>query len=307
MQNPKPDSAKRKWIIASAAVLAVLAAGALVWKDSGKAASSPLAGADFAEATIRSFPLEVVASGALEAKNQLTLTVPDTMGQATVAEVVPEGTVTRKDDVLCKFNTKELKEKEDSLKLAVSNAKAALEDAELSMGLQKETCASDEQSAVDKWETSKTELNLWEQGTDVQKRRDLKHDIETAQRELAIAQRDEKNNQALFAKQFISQSDLEKSDIALINAQEKLETAKLASRIYEDFTRKKERREKEVAIGQATLAPTRQKPKPPANWRRPKARLTGRAGKPSACRSRRSRRSRMPSRPPRCAPHRTAL
>lgn len=262
MPNPDPAAApaaarspKRKWIVATALALAALGAGAAVWKGAGRVALEPLSRADFVEITRRSFPLEVVASGDLDAKNKVMLFVPrNSQQQATIAELLPEGTLVKKGTVVCKLNAKALKDEEDRLKLALASAKAALDDALLALSLEKENCASAEQTATDKLESSKTDLKVWEQGTDVQKMRDLKLAIETATRQLEIAQRDNGNNHALFARKFISQSELEKSDIDLLNAREKLESEKLARHIYETFNRPKERREKEIALAQASLA-----------------------------------------------------
>ncbi len=252
----QPAFSKKRLIFAACALTA-LGFAAFVWRNAfANTLGLPLPAADFSVVAKRSFPMEVIASGRLEAKHEIQIGLPQNSNgrdQVTIAEVVPEGTVVKKGDVVCRLNTKELVESENRLKLAAAAARTALATAEQTLEIERENCANTEKTTADKWDAAKVELEQWEKGTDIQKTRDLTLGIETAQRELNIAKRENANNKALFSKQFVSQSDLEKSDIALLNAVEKLESAKLAGHIYENFTRKKERREKELAIGQAAL------------------------------------------------------
>ncbi|MCC7145397.1 MAG: efflux RND transporter periplasmic adaptor subunit [Phycisphaeraceae bacterium] len=198
----------------------------------------------------KSFEVTVSASGELEPKNKVEIK-NKVDGRTTVAEVVEEGKAVKEGDVLAKLADDQLKDKIQQESLQTEQARAEKVSAEEGLEIQKNEANSEIKDAERQLEIAKLDLAKWEQGTDPQKQRELKLDLEKAKRTLTRAQRDVELSKQLYEEKFISLNELEDDQIKLIEAENELATAELDIQVYSDFTRPKEVREATSKVEEA--------------------------------------------------------
>ncbi len=250
------DQAKKRVIhVALAAVVVlVLLGGWALFSFSNTSDAAPTAGSGQAVEwyTVKpiSFDVTVLASGELEARNQIEIKCK-VSGQTAIISLVDEGTRVKAGDVLAKLDDKTIKSSIEDEELRVVQARADKSAAESNVALAKQDAASAQRDAEVKVNLANLEFEKWRNGDVVQKQRELKLAVERAERKLEIANRELKLDQQLWEQNFISQNDLKNSELAQIEAEDALVTAKQNVEIYNTYTYQQELQEKTNDVKQA--------------------------------------------------------
>ncbi|MEM7575884.1 MAG: efflux RND transporter periplasmic adaptor subunit [Planctomycetota bacterium] len=202
------------------------------------------------EARVQSFALTVAESGQLEAFRKVEIK-SKVDGRPIIIEVVPEGIDVKQGDELVVLDSAEIEEELAEEQLQLETARADKITAEQELAIQITTAAAEQRSAEVALQLAKLELAEWDRGEVPTKQRELTLALEKAQREVERTQRNYETDQALYAQRFISQDELEDSEIATIEAIDDLATAKLNIEVYDLYTNLKERQEFQSAVDDA--------------------------------------------------------
>ncbi len=220
----------------SAAVLLVVAGG--IWAvsrgASGGGSMSEAANLDMAKVETGSFSITTTAMGELEARNQIELRSElDT--RADIVEIVAEGIVVKKGDVLIKLNTEQLQVQIDQQTLEVERAFADVTAAENSLKIQMSENDSRDRAGQLKVELAELALAQWRKGEVVKTRSKQTLEIEQAQRDLKRLKEKFERSKELLAEGFLSQDEHDTDEIRWIDAVARLETAELDKQTYEEY------------------------------------------------------------------------
>lgn len=220
----------------SAAVLLVAAGGIwMVNRDGENAAEMrAVSNVDLGRVELLSFPINTTAIGELEARNQIEIR-SELDKTSEIVEIVDEGKVVRKGDLLVKLNAEALQDEIDDDTLEVEQARADVTARENALQIQLSDNESRRRAGELKVELAQLALAQWRSGEVVKMQSGHKLDIEQAERDLKRLKEKFERSEELVAEGFLSQNERDLDEIAYINAQARLQTAKLDQRTYEEF------------------------------------------------------------------------
>ncbi|MFG0285411.1 MAG: efflux RND transporter periplasmic adaptor subunit [Phycisphaerales bacterium JB039] len=241
-------SAPVKIIAAIALVGAAAGVGWLmVGRSSGSAAASA---ADIATVSVGSFDITTIATGDLQARRQVEIR-SELDVRAQIVQLVDEGVRVKAGDVLVKLNSEEIEREIQEETLRVEEARSALTSAENAVLIQVSENESRMRQAELTLELANLALRQWEEG-DVKKRREeLRIALEKAERDYERLKEKAENSAELYERNFKSKNDFEVDQIAAIEAQARLTTAKLDHDIYETYTYAREEKQKRSDVEEA--------------------------------------------------------
>lgn len=241
-------------VLISAAVFAVM-----YFNSGGTAEKSKTSTADLVAADKGTFEIRTLATGELEAKNRIELR-NKLDKQATIVDILPEGSFVQAGDVLVRLNADTIEDSIVTEELALDEAKAELLSAETAYEIQQSENDSRLRSADLKVRLADLALKEWSEGDDVRQMQELDLAIEQAEREVKRLTEKFDRNQELLAKNFISRDQYQQDESAKIKADAQLIIAKLNKKVYESYTRlkNKEQKESDLAEAKAELARTEQ-------------------------------------------------
>lgn len=208
---------------------------------------------DLATAQIRSFAITTLANGELEAKNQLEIR-NRVESRTAIVEIVPEGRTVQRGDVLIRLADESLRNRIAEEELAVLEAQTNLENAEAAEKIQVSENTSKLRAAESQKAIAELTYSQWEQGDVVKQRQQLKLAVERAEKDFDRLTSKYENSKKLYERDFLSKDELDRDEIAYIEAQSTLLTARLDKDVYDDFQYLKDaeqrRREVEEAIAE---------------------------------------------------------
>ena len=223
-------------VAASAAVLLLAAGGiwAVTRGGGGSAEMRQVANLDLGKVELGSFAINTTAMGELEARKQIELRSElDT--RADIIEIVPEGTVVKKGDLLVQLNAEDLQEQINQQKLEVERGKADVTAAENALQIQLSQNESQERAGQLKIDLAELALAQWRSGEVVKTRAKQQLEIDEADRDLVRLKERYELSQTLEAEGFLSKDQLKTDEINYIRAVARLETAKLDQAVYEEY------------------------------------------------------------------------
>jgi len=220
----------------SAAVLLVAAGGIWMINRDGEnsAEMRAVSSVDLGRVELLSFPINTTAIGELEARNQIEIR-SELDKTSEIVEIVDEGKVVRKGDLLVKLNAEALQDEIDDDTLEVEQARADVTARENALQIQLSDNESRRRAGELKVELAQLALSQWRSGEVVKMRSGHKLDIEQAERDLKRLKEKFERSEELVAEGFLSQNERDLDEIAYINAQARLQTAKLDQQTYEEF------------------------------------------------------------------------
>jgi HlyD family secretion protein len=228
-------------------ILVILAAALLVGTSRGhRAGAAP----DHYTVVRGTFDISVPASGELAALNQIEIRNRFDY-RAVITEIVKEGSAVRKGDLLFRLNDQEVRNKIKDAEDTLNNAQSALVTAQAKLDIQ----LSAEQSALAKADLDVTlaelALKAWTEGEDVSRQNELELELATAAAncERLVARYEE--SRKLVERQFISQDEFKRDEIAKIEAEARLKQARLDERIYREYLREQDQANKRSDVEQA--------------------------------------------------------
>ncbi len=238
-------------ILLALIILAVISSIILLNKRSSSGSTTNAAAMrDRAKATIGSFDITTTAMGELEAANQVEIRSElDT--PAGIIEIVPEGTVVKKGDLLVQLNAETLQNQIDQQTLEVEQARANVTAAENALKIQLSENDSRTRAGQLKVELAQLALKQWEDGDVPKKRASLQLEIDQAQRDLKRLSELFERSEKLLKQGFLSKDERDRDEINYINAKARLQTAKLDQKVYEEYQHPRDEKTKRSDVEQA--------------------------------------------------------
>ncbi len=233
---PRHPHGLTRVVVASTIVLLVAAGSiwAITHSTSNASNMREVVDLDLGRAEIGSFTISTTAMGELEARNQIELRSElDT--RAGIVEIVAEGSVVKKGDLLVQLNAEQLQDQIVLQNLEVDRAQADVTAAENSLKIQLSENESRERAGQLKIDLAELALAQWRQGEVVKTRAKQVLDYEQAERDLKRLKEQFERSVELLAEGLLSQNQHDLDEIAYINAVAKLETSKLDRETYEEY------------------------------------------------------------------------
>ncbi|MCC5824356.1 MAG: HlyD family efflux transporter periplasmic adaptor subunit [Phycisphaerales bacterium] len=257
-QAGMPGKRKRRgislWsVVLAVVVLATTGVGFIAFAGSGES-SNRVVSLDLGEAAIRSFTITTLANGELEAKNQLEIR-NRVESRTAIVEIIPEGTTVRRGEVLIRLADESLRNRIAEEELSVIEARTNLENAEAAEKIQISENDSKLRAAESKKAIAQLTFQQWQSGDVVRQRQQLQLAVERAEKNLERLSNKYTNSKDLFANDFLSKDELDRDEIAFIEARSTLKTARLDQEVYEQFQFHKdaEQRRRDVEEADAEL------------------------------------------------------
>ncbi|MEM1107447.1 MAG: efflux RND transporter periplasmic adaptor subunit [Planctomycetota bacterium] len=213
--------------------------------------SATASGVEWYRVQTRSFELTVTESGDLDAVERVEIK-SKVEGRPEIIYLVEEGTEVKAGEVLVRLDSDDLRTRIEESVLAVEKARADEIFARRGLDIERNEARARQSVAEVNLALAKLELAKWQKGDVPQARRELNLEFEKAQRLVERTKRDYEISRELFAQKFISENDLEDSEIEKLEAAEGLLSAELAKSVYNLYTYQTERQQKQSDLDQAT-------------------------------------------------------
>lgn len=249
---PKQRTGRRGGVTTwSIATIGVLALGAGVWYFAvGRADGSGNAKGEIAQVSKQDFDITTTASGELEARNRVELR-SGLERQSLITFIVPEGVRVKAGDLVVQLQTDQLKTELDEVEAQVVSARAQLVSANKAYEIQQNE--NDSKLRQARLAVSIAELSLaqWLEGDVAIKRRDLSLAMERAEVELERLADRYGQSQDLFDKEFISKDEMDKDEVAYIEAISQWKVSQLQKTVYETYQYPKDEKQKNSDVTEA--------------------------------------------------------
>lgn len=252
--STSPPRGIAQGIVIAAVLVLGIGASLTYWLTTRDASESvdDEASPSWGEVRLEKIPVTVVAEGDLVAKDDVDIyNVIEHPDDERIKDIIEEGTWVVEGDWLYTLSSPGLVADRDEWISRVREAKAELEEAKRNMEIEVDTAASAEAKAKLTLEIAELAYQQWKLGTHPQRERDLELAQEKADRELDLATREVVLSKELFAKDYISQTELEQDEIRLIEAKNAIKTAKLDMEVYHKYEKVKAEKEVKSDISQA--------------------------------------------------------
>ncbi len=236
-----------KMVIGTTAVVAL--GGASVATLSWNSAEAPAKSDQFVVAR-RSFDITASGNGELRARKQTTIRSMLEQ-QCAIVEIIPEGSRVNKGDILVRLNSDDIQKRLDDDMLQLESARSDMISADNAYQIQISDNDSATRQAKLKVEIAELELQKWQDGDVVEKRKGLQLDLERAQREYERLEAKFERAKLLYSREFLSKDELDKDEVAFIEAKSKLETSGIALDVYEKYTYTKDLKQKTSDLDEA--------------------------------------------------------
>ena len=199
---------------------------------------------------IGEFEVSIPASGELSAHDQVELRC-QLDGNATIMEIVPEGTEVVVGDILVRLDDKDVTERIRSAEESVVSANNQVETRTADLAITKNAKESSLAQARVSVDQNRLALLAWSEGDVVAKRNQLSLSLRTAKKDFGRLEEKYKKSLELRDRDFISQNDLEQDEIEMIRAEAKLSQSKLDQEVYEKYTFERDKQRHESDLKQA--------------------------------------------------------
>ncbi|MSR44328.1 MAG: HlyD family efflux transporter periplasmic adaptor subunit [Phycisphaerales bacterium] len=206
---------------------------------------------DLATVARSDFDMVIPVSGELAALRQVE--VRNLLeGRAVITEIVAEGRLVAKGDVLLKFASEESADKIKDMQDKLKTAQAEAVSSEQALSIKKNERASEIEKADLQVKLANLALEGWVSGDLVSKRQTLATALEAATIDAERVRKRFSESDALVAKGFISRDEYEKDRITLIQADAKVKQSALDIEVYEKYQRPQDEAKKRSDVDQAT-------------------------------------------------------
>lgn len=205
---------------------------------------------DVGTARMSDFEITTLASGELVAKNSVEIR-SRVESTTSVVEVVPEGTRVKKGDVLVRLNSEEIEQEIAEGELLVIESTSSYESAKTAEKIQTSDNASALLTAETELTIAKLSLEQWREGDVAKQRQSNTLQVEKAEKDLTRLSDKYEQSQMLFGQEFLSKDELDRDEIAYIQAKATLAEARLDAEVYETYQYIKDKTQNELDVEQA--------------------------------------------------------
>jgi HlyD family secretion protein len=228
-QNPQNHKLRKRIII----VVAVTVVGGIAWANfRGKGEleeSEPLF-------TVKRGDLRIsaVMPGTVQAHKSVTVT-SEVEGETTIISIIPEGSYVNEGDVLVELESSLHREEIDKHQIRVSEAEAAMKNAEEAYEIQKNQNESDITAAELAVMLAKIDLDKYTGGDWEQAKRKADNGIVKAQAAFEIAKRKLDGTRTLFEREYVTELEVRFDELSYDLAEIALNQAKETRRLLEEY------------------------------------------------------------------------
>ena len=198
--------------------------------------------------------IQVTENGYLKAKNSEKLS-PEFRGEGLITWLVEEGAEVEEGDVLVEFEKKELQGQIDQLESEIVQSEVTLEGLRATNEIE----LRDSQAAIEKAELAlaiaELELKKWVEGEDPNEMRRLELEEKRSLREWERAEENFKLIPELAKEGFFTQLEVEIEELAVEQLKITYENAQRAAKLYVEYSRETNRRQKESGLSDAQRGP----------------------------------------------------
>lgn len=192
--------------------------------------------ADVVSASVRNFEIQTIATGELEARQQVEIR-NKLDSRATLTTIIDEGTRVSKGEVLFTLNSESIEQEITEEESRVETARAELEAAENAYLIQVSDNESNLRAANLELELARLALQQWRDGDDPKELERLQADLDSAKRNRDRLHDKFQQSKLLFHKKFKSKNDYDQEEIQLLEAESRVKQAELALYTYRDYQR----------------------------------------------------------------------
>eukprot|EP01025_Chloroclados_australasicus_P040977 TRINITY_DN4315_c0_g3_i1.p1 TRINITY_DN4315_c0_g3~~TRINITY_DN4315_c0_g3_i1.p1 ORF type:complete len:580 (-),score=108.54 TRINITY_DN4315_c0_g3_i1:309-2048(-) len=238
-------------IKAAGAVVALAVIGGGGWYATTQLDDMEAVGtADIVSASVRNFDIQTIATGELEARQQVEIR-NKVDSRATLVSIIDEGTRVSKGDVLFTLNSESIEQEITEEESRVETARADLEAAENAYLIQVSDNESNLRAADLELELARLALQQWRDGDDPKELERLQADLDSATRNRDRLRDKFDQSKILFDKKFKSKNDFDQEQIQLLEAESRVKQAELALRTYRDYQRPRDEKQRTSAVEEA--------------------------------------------------------
>lgn len=202
--------------------------------------------------TVGTMDLEVILriNGELQAVESTDIAC-GVEGSTTIVEIVKEGTFVRKGDVLIVLDSAEIRQRIEDTTLDLQKAENDLVTARELREIQISKNDADLEAATVAQRLAELDLRQYLEGTYPQALADAKTTLEMARITLQNREEELAQSRALFAKGFVTASEIKKSELELTNARNAVAKAETALVVLTQYTHESNLASKKNALAQA--------------------------------------------------------
>jgi multidrug resistance efflux pump len=228
--RPRPSFRGIRRGVSTTAILSFIVLGGMLaatgWYFTGRATqqADPARNSLLATATQGVFRHSIIERGELESASNIEIRCEvQSSGSSTttILWIIPEGTIVTAGEKLIEFNAAPFREAETTQQIVFEQARAAVIQAQLA------------------YESAQIAVREYENGTFPQELKLVEAEIVLARENLRRAEGYAEYSQRLARKGYISQSELEADEFAVVNARLALEAAETKQRVLTEYTREK--------------------------------------------------------------------
>jgi HlyD family secretion protein len=240
--------------ISSAVIIAIIAmAGTFIlWVAMGSSGrgSDKIHAGELFPVNRGAFDISIPTSGALSAQKQINIR-NQLESESVIIELVDEGEQVSEGDVLLRLNDESIKDLIRNAEIDVSSARNVYETSMAGIAISEKK--KDSELAVKQLAIDLADLALaaWRNGEVVARRQDLQLTLQTAQKDHSRLLKKYDSSVSLYEQKFLSKDELDRDEIALLNAEAALKKALLDIEVYENYTFKQDKQKKESDLQQA--------------------------------------------------------
>ncbi|MFT4541711.1 MAG: HlyD family secretion protein [Planctomycetota bacterium] len=194
--------------------------------------------------------IQVSEKGYLKAKNSVKL-APEFRGEGTITWLIEEGETVKEGDILVEFEKKEIQSRIDEIDSQIVQAEVALEGSRATLLIQERDTKAAVKKAELAQEIAVMTLAKWAEGEDPNQLSKLRHARDRASREFDRAEDHFKSVPALAKEGFFTEIEVAIEELKVQEKEIAKESAINDLHLYEEYTRKMEKKQKNAAVEDA--------------------------------------------------------
>jgi HlyD family secretion protein len=232
-------------------VVALAVVGGGVWFASTQMIGMETVGtADVVEASVRDFDIQTIATGELEAREQVEIR-NKLDSRATITTIAKEGTRVAQGDVLFTLNGEAIEQEITEEESRVETARADLEAAENAYLIQISDNESNLRAASLEHELAQLALKQWREGDDPKELEQLQASFDSAERDYTRLSEKYEQSTDLWNQDFKSDNDYKLETIQLLEAESRVKQARLALDTYKNYQRPRDEKQRTSDVAEA--------------------------------------------------------
>lgn len=248
-QSPERTRYGVAWAILTIAILFALGAG---WWGFDRLLRGPGRGEGYTFHTVAPITLEILIQkdGELQAVKNTDI-VRQVEGQSTIRTIVPEGSIVKQGDPLFELDSSDLRRRIQTAQLEMQKAESDLTAAREQLSIQQSKNAADLEAAAVELKLARLEFSEYIEGKYPQQRSEAERGVQMAEISLKSKEQALAQTRALLVKGFVTQAEVEKSQLELVTAQNEFEKKTAELRVLCTFTHERELADKQNKVAQA--------------------------------------------------------